>query len=143
MALVSVARYADLQEARIAASRLDSAGIMSLVPDANLGSTNFFLGQAIGGYRLCVIDEDLQAARDVLTGCRTENPDALNWRDHPDAVTAAPSSIFWAVVDPTAGGWAWGSLRRRFSLPAAIVLVLSLAMIVTLVALTALSGAGP
>lgn len=140
MALVSVARYADLQEARIAASRLDSAGIMSLVPEANLGSTNFFLGQAIGGYRLCVIDEDLQAACAVLTDCRTENPEALKWRDHPDAVTAAPLSIFWAIVDPTAGGWAWGSLKRRFSLPAAIVLFLSLAMIVALIAMFTLSG---
>lgn len=129
MALVSVARYADLQEARIAASRLDSAGIMSLLPEANLGSTNFFLGQAMGGYRLCVIDEDLQAAREVLTGCRTENAEALKWGDHPQAVSSAPVSLFWAVMDPQAGGWAWARLKRGFSLPALIVMSLSLLLL--------------
>ena len=139
MALVSVARYADLQEARIAASRLDSAGIMSLLPEAELGSTNFFLGQAMGGYRLCVVDEDLQSAREVLTGCRTEDPDALKWGDHPEAVSSAGSSIFWAVTDPT-GGFAWAKLRRKFTITAFLGLVLSFLVVAVVVA--AVIGAG-
>lgn len=139
MALVSVARYADLQEARIAATRLDSAGIMAIVPEEQMGHTNFLLGQAMGGYRLCVIDEDLQAAREILTGCRTENPEALKWREQPDAVTSAPSSIFWAIMDPT-GGFAWAKLRKRFTVTAILALLLALLVIAVFVA--ALIGAG-
>ncbi len=139
MGLVSVARYADLQEARIAATRLDSAGIMSLVPEAQMGQTNFLLGQAMGGYRLCVIEEDLLAAREILTGCRIENPEALKWREHPEAVSSAAPSIFWAVTDPT-GGFAWSRLRKKFTVTAFLGLLLGFLVIAVFGA--ALIGAG-
>lgn len=139
MGLVSVARYTDLQEARIAASRLGSAGITSLVPEAQMGSTNFFLGQAMGGYRLCVVQEDLQAAREVLTGCRTENAEALKWREHPEALSSAPTSIFWAITDPT-GGFAWSRLRKKFTVTAFLGLLLG--FLVVAVFVVAVVGAG-
>lgn len=139
MGLVSVARYSDLQEARIAASRLDSAGIMALVPEEQIGHTNFLLGQALGGYRLCVVDEELQAAREVLTGCRTEDAEALKWQDHPQVISSAGASFLWALTDPT-GGFAWARLRRRFTVTAFLGLLLGFLVVAVFGA--ALIGAG-
>ena len=139
MALVQVARYTDLREAQIAASMLDAAGILAIVPEEQMGSANFLLGQAMGGYRLCVVDEEFEAALALVAPHRVGSAAALDWRKHPDAVTSAPSSVFWAIMDPT-GGFAWARLRKRFTVTALLGLLLGLLVVAMFVA--AWFGAG-
>lgn len=132
MGLVRIARYVDLQEARIAASRLDAAGILAIVPEEQMGSMNFLLGQAMGGYQLCVVEEEAQAALALIAPHRVANAAALDWRGHPDAITSAPASLFWAFTDAT-GAFAWARLRRKFTVTAFLGLLLGLLVIAVFV----------
>jgi hypothetical protein len=133
MGLIRIARYADLQEARIAASLLDAAGIMAIVPEEQMGSNYFLLGQALGGYQLCVVEEEAQAALGLIAPHRVGNAAALDWRSHPDAATSAPASIFWAITDPT-GGFAWARLRKKFTVTAFLGLLLGFLVVAVFVA---------
>lgn len=132
MALVQIARYADLREAQIAASLLRSAGLLAFLPEEHFGSANFLLSQATGGFRLCVAEEEAEAALALVAPHRVGAKDALDWRSHPDAVTTAPSSVFWAVTDPT-GGFAWARLRKKFTVTAFLGLLLGFLVIAVFV----------
>lgn len=139
MALVQIARYADLREAQVAASMLRAQGILVVLPEEQITQTNFLLSQALGGCRLCVAEEDAEDALALIAPHRVGDAAALDWSRHPDAVTTAPSSIFWAIMDPT-GGFAWGRLRRKFTVTAFLGLLLG--MLVVAVFVAALISAG-
>ena len=64
--LVTVRQYRDPFEASIAKSVLDSAGIFSFLKDENTVRLDWGYSQAIGGIRLQVRPEDLEAAEAVL-----------------------------------------------------------------------------
>lgn len=128
MALVQVARYADLREAQVAASMLRAQGMHVVLPEEQITQTNFLLSQAVGGCRLCVAEEDAEDALALIAPHRVGAPAALDWRSHPEALTTAPSSVFWAIMDPT-GGFAWGRLRKRFTVTAFLGLLLGLLVI--------------
>jgi hypothetical protein len=66
MALVCVARYADVAEAEVARSALDSAGVFALVFDGDFSQAAWHLSTAIGGVRLMVAEEQLADAQAVL-----------------------------------------------------------------------------
>lgn len=139
MALVQIARYADLREAQVAASMLRAQGMHVVLPEEQITQTNFLLSQAVGGCRVCVAEEDAQDALALIAPHRVGDKTALDWSHHPDALTTAPSSIFWALMDPT-GGFAWGSLRKKFTVTAFLGLLLGFLVIAVFVA--ALVGAG-
>jgi hypothetical protein len=128
MALVQVARYADLREAQVAAGMLRAQGMHVVLPEEQITQTNFLLSQAVGGCRLCVAEEDAEDALALIAPHRVGAPAALDWRSHPEALTTAPSSVFWAIMDPT-GGFAWGRLRKRFTVTAFLGLLLGLLVI--------------
>lgn len=140
MALVEIARFSDLREGQIAASRLRATGLMPILWDEYRGSIDFFLWQALGGFRLCVIEDEAEEARALITLCRTSDPAVLDWIRHPEAVSSAPAALFWAVTDPQSGGYAWANLKRRFSLTSLIVMLLSLAKLGTLIVFSMLGG---
>lgn len=129
MALVEVARFDDLQEAQIAAGALRGAGLTPLVQNEQWGSVAFFMQRAMGGFRIWTPEEEADDARALIDACRQSDPAALDWTSHPEAISAAPASLFWALMDPQAGGWAWARLRRGFSLSAVIVIMISLLML--------------
>ncbi len=132
MALVQIARYADLREAQVAASMLRAAGMLVVLPEEQITQANFLLSQAVGGCRLCVAESDAEAALALIAPHRVGDASALDWRTHPEAVRTAPSSIFWAIVDPT-GGFAWGSLRKKFTVTAFLALLLGFLVIAVFV----------
>lgn len=122
MALVQIARYADLREAQVAAGMLRAQGMLVVLPEEQMIHTNFLLSQALGGCRLCVSEHDEEAALALIAPHRVGDAAALDWSKHPDALTTAPSSIFWAMTDPT-GGFAWGKLRKKFTVTAFLALL--------------------
>ncbi len=111
LSLVQIARFADLHEAQVAASLLRSEGILPFLPEEYRGSTDFFLWQAMGGFRLLVVEEEAEAALALIRPFRKSDPEAMNWTAHPEARSAALPSVFWAIFEPS-GGLALAQLRR-------------------------------
>jgi hypothetical protein len=58
MALVLIARFADLTEAQAAAAALRASDIPVMVQNEFHGQAVFFMQQALGGFRLWVPEED-------------------------------------------------------------------------------------
>ncbi len=140
MALVEIARFDDLQEAQIASATLRSAGFHPMVQNEQLGSAIFYMQRAFGGFRLWVHDDEAAEARSLIESYRTSDPEALDWTRHPQALSAAPASLFWAIFDPQAGGWAWARMRRGFSLSALIVMLTSLLLLIAVFSVPRLAG---
>jgi hypothetical protein len=64
--LVTVASYSTPLDAHMAKSRLDSAGIDSLIFDEHTIAMNWLYSNLIGGVKIKVPEEDLEDARSVL-----------------------------------------------------------------------------
>ena len=131
MSLVQIARFADLYEAQVAASLLRANGIETLVPEEHHGSMSFFLWQTLGGFRLMVVEEQAEAAYALIAPHRKADPEALKWREHPQVVTSAWASLFWAFLEPT-GGLAQKQLRRGVRPVPLAMLVLCLVVALSL-----------
>ncbi len=131
MSLVQIARFADLYEAQVAASLLRANGIETLVPEEHHGSMSFFLWQTLGGFRLMVVEEQAEAAYALIAPHRKADPEALKWREHPQVVTSAWASLFWAFLEPT-GGLAQKQLRRGVRPAPLAMLVLCLVVALSL-----------
>lgn len=69
MAVVVLAKFASLPEAMVAKSLLEAEGIGVVMPEAGLLAGQLDAG-VMGGWRLLVIDEEVQAAREVLRARR-------------------------------------------------------------------------
>ena len=69
----TVARFAMPHEAHLAKLRLESQGIAAFLADENVNRIQPLLGPALGWVRLQVADEDVAAARRILT---TDDPEA-------------------------------------------------------------------
>lgn len=80
-----VARYMTLGEAEAARSALDAAGIDCHVGDENMIAVDWMYSNAIGGVKLLVRDEDLDAAAEVLASEAEEAPAAAEAIE-PEAV---------------------------------------------------------
>lgn len=132
MSLVQIARFADLYEAQVAASMLRANGIMPFLPEEYRGSTGFFLWQALGGFRLLVVEDEAEAAYALIAPHRKADPEALKWGEHPQVVTSAWASLFWAFMEPT-GGLAQKQLRGGVRPLPFIVLLICLMLPLTLV----------
>lgn len=63
---VVVATFVSVGEAEAALSALEAAGIETFVGDENVVSVDWLYSQAIGGVKVVVAEQDLEAAREVL-----------------------------------------------------------------------------
>lgn len=90
---------------------LRANGLTPFLPEEYRGSTDFFLWQAMGGFRLLVVEDEAEAAYALIAPLRKADPEALKWGEHPQAVTSAWTALFWAFTEPT-GGLAQKQLRK-------------------------------
>ncbi len=72
--LVILRQHMTLPEALVAKSVLDSAGIESFLGDQNIIRMDWFLSNALGGVKLRVREEDVEAATDLLNQGWSEGP---------------------------------------------------------------------
>ncbi|PXA81637.1 hypothetical protein DMC25_20645, partial [Caulobacter sp. D4A] len=79
MSLTEIARFADLAEAQIAASRLRAEGVPVLLQNEHWGASDYLMTIAMGGFRLWAPDSDADEARrlieDLRGGPSSETPD--------------------------------------------------------------------
>lgn len=132
MSLKEIARFADLAEAQIAASRLRAEGVQVLVQNEYWGGADFIMTIAMGGFRLWAPEDQAADAKAQIGALRAAPPPALEPEDEDDEPTPPP---------PTAGlartglallltlffGWAAGFLvvgRRRHPAVTAVMAVL-------------------
>jgi hypothetical protein len=73
--LVILRQYMTLPEALVAKSILDSAGMESFLGDRNIIRMDWFLSNALGGVKLRVREEDLEAAKALLNPSWSAGPD--------------------------------------------------------------------
>ena len=66
MDLVVIAHYFFAHEARISQSTLEAAGIKAYIRDENMVQMNWLYANAVGGAKLQVAHEDVDAALEVL-----------------------------------------------------------------------------
>ncbi len=64
--VVSIRQFRDLPEALLAKGALDSAEIESFLVDDNMIRMDWFWSNLVGGIKLCVKQEDAEAALDLL-----------------------------------------------------------------------------
>ena len=65
--LVTIRQYRDPMEAMISKSALDSAGIFAFLRDENTVRIDWAWSNAIGGIRLQIKPEDVEAAEEILS----------------------------------------------------------------------------
>jgi hypothetical protein len=73
--VVNLRQYMTLPEALLAKSILDSAGIESFLGDQNIVRMDWFLSNALGGVKLRVREEDVEAAAALLNQTRADASD--------------------------------------------------------------------
>lgn len=71
MAVVVLAKFSSLPEAVVARSLLEAEGIGVVMPEQGLVAGQLDAG-VMGGWRLLVIDEELEAARQILIDAKVE-----------------------------------------------------------------------
>lgn len=71
MAVVVLAKFASLPEAVVAKGLLESEGIGVVMPEQGLVAGQLDAG-VMGGWRLLVIDDELEAARQILLDAKVE-----------------------------------------------------------------------
>jgi hypothetical protein len=64
--LVTLRQFRDLPEALLAKGALESAGIESFLADDNMVRMDWFISNLIGGIKIKVKPEDLEAAQEIL-----------------------------------------------------------------------------
>jgi hypothetical protein len=74
--LVTIQKYGTPQEAHLARSVLDAAGIEACVTDESTATWMWYVGTALGGARVQVAEHDAERARQVLQDAKT--PSAEN-----------------------------------------------------------------
>lgn len=85
--LITIARFHNLGEARLAQGKLNSAGIAARVRDENM--INLHLGIAIGGIRLQVPDSQVVRALEVLDDFTPEPGDGDD-EEETDSIPCCP-----------------------------------------------------
>lgn len=71
MAVVTLAKFTSLPEAMVAKSLLESEGIGVFMPEQGLVAAELDAG-VMGGWRLLVIDDEVDAARQILIDAKVE-----------------------------------------------------------------------
>jgi hypothetical protein len=134
MGLVVVARFSVLAEAQVARTVLESAGMPAFVMDEIIGGNIFYWSEMLQGYRLCVSDQDLAEARQLLTEARRSAAEL-----EPTDLRIAPRTAPWVVAGLFPGvfipllGWAVEATRRKPTPARWVFLVVTYAMMAWLV----------
>ncbi len=74
--LVTISKFFNLGEAKLAQGKLVSAGVSAFVCDENMHAVNWHIGMALGGIRLQVPDSQVVRALEVLDDFEPEEPGA-------------------------------------------------------------------
>lgn len=75
--LVTISKFLNLGEAKLAQGKLVSAGISAFVCDENMHAMNWHIGMALGGIRLQVPDSQVVRALEVLDDFEPEDGQLL------------------------------------------------------------------
>jgi hypothetical protein len=75
--LVTISKFLNLGEAKLAQGKLVSAGISAFVCDENMHAMNWHIGMALGGVRLQVPDSQVVRALEVLDDFEPEDGQLL------------------------------------------------------------------
>ena len=136
MSLTEIARFADLTEAQIAASRLRAEGVPVLVQNEYWGGADYIMTIAMGGFRLWAPDDQAADAKALIAQLRgaIPAPEPEDDASAPAVTRASPSvgvaRTGLALLLAVFFGWAAGLLvvgHRRH--PAVIGVVVLLAMV--------------
>lgn len=134
MSLKEIARFADLAEAQIAASRLRSEGVQVLVQNEYWGGADFIMTIAMGGFRLWAPEDQAAEAKALISELRAASPPPEELEDDEPAPRAAPPPAVGAaraglaLVLTLLLGWAAGLVvagRRRHVAVTGVVVVLT------------------
>jgi len=138
MSLKEIARFADLAEAQIAASRLRSEGVQVLVQNEYWGGADFIMTIAMGGFRLWAPEGQAAEAKALINTLRAAAPPPLEPGEEEEReapVVAGPQAAPVAGLARTGlallltlfFGWTAGFLvvgRRRNAAVTGVVVVL-------------------
>jgi hypothetical protein len=111
--LVTLRQFRDLPEALLAKGALESAGIESFLADDNMVRLDWFLSNLIGGIKIKVKPEDLEAAQEILDQPIPEGFDVEGVGDYQQPRCPKCQSLdvtFQQLNQPIAYGSAWLSL---------------------------------
>jgi hypothetical protein len=92
MSLTEIARFADLTEAQIAASRLRAEGMSVLLQNEYWGTSDFIMSIAMGGFRLWTPASEAEEARLLIAELRAAVPPPDPDEDAPAASPDAPAA---------------------------------------------------
>jgi hypothetical protein len=95
VALIRVARFADLTEAQVVVSALKAADIPVLLQNELAGQTNFLWQAAMGGFAILVPDEHAAEAATFIRQHRVENFHAPSPDDLDDETPALADDAEW------------------------------------------------
>jgi hypothetical protein len=136
MSLKEIARFADLAEAQIAASRLRSEGVQVLVQNEYWGGADFIMTIAMGGFRLWAPEGQAAEAKALINALRAAASPPLeseeeDEQEEPVVAQPKPASGLartgLALLLTLFFGWAAGFLvvgRRRNAAVTGVVVVL-------------------
>jgi hypothetical protein len=113
MAFVEIRRFYERNEAFIAKAALESAGLGAMIRDNGYASMYFGAAIATGGYGLFVIDDDIEAAREVLLEAVPPAPESLNWTEHPQHLSGLPLAAIGTFSGLVAGAPTLLGSRQR------------------------------
>ena len=133
MSLKEIARFADLAEAQIAASRLRAEGVQVLVQNEYWGGADFIMTIAMGGFRLWTPEDQATDAKALIAELRAAipapEPDDDEQTPIPSAVSPAGgvARTGLAILLALVFGWAAGLLvagpRRHPAVTGVVVLL--------------------
>lgn len=129
MSLKEIARFADLAEAQIAASRLRAEGVQVLVQNEYWGGADFIMTIAMGGFRLWAPEGQAAEAKTLINELRAAPPPLESEEDEEDepAPGAGLARTGLALLLTLVFGWAAGFLvvgRRRGAVVTGVMVVL-------------------
>lgn len=111
--LVTLRQFRDLPEALLAKGALESAGIESFLADDNMVRLDWFISNLIGGIKIKVKPEDLEAAHEILDQPIPEGFEVDGVGDYQQPRCPRCQSLdvtFQQLNQPVAYGSAWFSV---------------------------------
>lgn len=119
MSLTEIARFADLTEAQIAASRLRADGVPVLLQNEYWGTSDYMMSIAMGGFRLWTPASQAGEARALIAELRAARPepdpedDALSDPAPITGVARTGLALFLAALLGGPAGWLAAAPLRR------------------------------
>ncbi len=141
MSLTEIARFADLAEAQIAASRLRAEGVPVLLQNEHWGASDYLMTIAMGGFRLWAPDSDADEARRLIEDLRGGaippelDPEPETKSDvlaHGASAGKAGAALLLAATFGPAAGLLLDGKRRNAWLGGAAISVAGLCLLVGL-----------